>query len=95
MRSVTAMVSALNVLEMLRLFESMGLEVKQFICTKRTTATTKSGLKHSGSLLCTIQPIRLVLNRVYEQRLARLVATANRQRAARALALRGDSTYSV
>nr|WP_325204519.1 helix-turn-helix domain-containing protein [uncultured Oscillibacter sp.] len=71
------------------------LEDHQLISTESTTVTTRDGLKRNGSLLYTIRPIQLALDRFYEQQLTQIDAAAERQRVATALALRGDKRGSA
>ncbi len=73
----------------------MLLEERRLISTENTTVTTKAGLKRNGNLLYTIRPIQLALDQFYEQQLARMDTTAERQRVATALALRSDSAHSA
>ena len=71
------------------------LEDHQLISTESTTVTTRDGLKRNGSLLYTIRPIQLALDRFYEQQLTQIDAAAECQRVATALALRGDKRGSA
>ena len=71
------------------------LEERQLISTESTTVTTKAGLKRNGNLLYTIRPIQLALDQFYEQQLAQMDTTAERQQVATALALRSDSAHSA
>ncbi len=71
------------------------LEERQLISTKNTTVTTRNGLKRNGNLLYTIRPIQLALDQLYEQQLMQMDVAAERQRVAKALALRSDSTHSA
>ena len=71
------------------------LEDRQLISTENTTVTTKVGLKRNGNLLYTIRPIQLALDQFYEQQLAQMDTTAERQQVATALALRSDSAHSA
>ena len=71
------------------------LEERQLISTKNTTVTTKTGLKRNGNLLYTIRLIQLALDQFYEQQLAQIDVAAERQRVAKALALRSDSAHSA
>ena len=71
------------------------LEERQLISTESTTVTTKAGLKRDGNLLYTICPIQLALDQLYEQQLAQMDTAAERQRVAKALALRSDKCDSA
>ena len=71
------------------------LEDRQLISTESTTVTTKTGLKRNGNLLYTIRPIQLALDQFYEQQLARMDVATERQRVAKALALRCDKYGSA
>ena len=71
------------------------LEERQLISTESTTVTTKAGLKRNGNLLYTIRPIQLALDQFYEQQLAQMDVAAERQRVAKALALRRDKCSSA
>ena len=71
------------------------LEERQLISTENTTVTTRDGLKRNGNLLYTILPIQLALDQFYEQQLAQVDVAAERQRVAKALALRSDSAHSA
>ena len=71
------------------------LEERQLISTESTTVTTRDGLKRNGNLLYTILPIQLALDQFYEQQLAQVDVAAERQRVAKALALRSDSAHSA
>ena len=71
------------------------LEERQLISTESTTVTTRDGLKRNGNLLYTIRPIQLALNQFYEQQLAQMDVAAERQRVAKALALRSDKCDSA
>ena len=71
------------------------LEDHQLISTESTTVTTRDGLKRNGSLLYTICPIQLALDQFYEQQLTQMDAEAERQRVAKALALRRDKCSSA
>ena len=71
------------------------LEERQLISTESTTVTTKAGLKRNGNLLYTIRPIQLALDQFYEQQLAQMDTAAERQRVAKALALRSNSAHSA
>ena len=55
----------------------------------------QDGLKRNGSLLYTICPIQLALDQFYEQQLTQMDAEAERQRVAKALALRRDKCSSA
>jgi len=72
-----------------------SLADKGLISTEDTTVFTKTGLKHNGSLLYTILPIQLALDRFYEQQLTQMDVAVERQRVATALALRNDSAHSA
>ena len=52
-------------------------------------------MKRNGNLLYTILPIQLALDQFYEQQLAQVDVAAERQRVAKALALRSDSAHSA
>ena len=71
------------------------LDERQLINTENTSAITKGGFKCNGNLMYTIRPIQLALNQFYEQQLAQMDTTAERQRVAKALALRSDSAHSA
>ena len=71
------------------------LEERQLISTENTTVTTKDGMKCIGNLLYTIRPIQLALDQFYEKQLAQMDVAAERQRVAKALALRNDSAHSA
>ena len=71
------------------------LEERQLISKENTTVTTRDGLKRNGNLLYTICPIQLALDRFYEQQLAQMDVAAERQRVAKALALRSDKRGSA
>ena len=71
------------------------LEERQLISTENTTVTTRDGLKRNGHLPYTILPIQLALDQFYEQQLAQVDVAAERQRVAKALALRSDSAHSA
>ena len=71
------------------------LEERQLISTESTTITTRDGMKRNGNLLYTIRPIQLALNQFYEQQLAQMDVAAERQRVAKALALRGNKCDSA
>ena len=71
------------------------LEERQLISTKSTTITTRDGMKRNGNLLYTIRPIQLALDRFYEQQLMQMDVAAERQRVAKALALRGNKCDSA
>ena len=71
------------------------LEERQLISTESTTVTTRDGLKRNGNLLYTIRPIQLALDQFYEQQLVQMNAAAERQRVAKALALRSDKCDSA
>ena len=71
------------------------LEEKQLISTESTTVVTRDGLKRNGNLLYTIRPIQLALDYYYEQQLARMSASVERQRVAKALSLRSDKAPSA
>ena len=71
------------------------LEERQLISTESTMVTTKAGLKRNGNLLYTIRPIQLALDQFYNQQLAQMDVTVERQRVAKALALRSDSAHSA
>ena len=71
------------------------LEERQLISTENTTVTTRNGLKRNGNLLYTIRPIQLALDRFYEQQLMQMDVVAERQRVAKALALRSDKRGSA
>ena len=66
------------------------LEERQLISTERTMVVTRDGLKRNGNLLYTIRPIQLALDHYYEQQLARMSASVERQRVAKVLSLRSD-----
>ena len=68
---------------------------KGLISTKDTTVSTKTGLKRNGNLLYTIRPIQLALDQFYEQQLAQIDVAVDRQRVAKALALRSNSAHSA
>ena len=71
------------------------LEERQLISTENTTVTTRDGLKRNGNLLYTIRPIQLALDQFYNQQLAQMDVAVERQRVAKALALRSDSAHSA
>ena len=71
------------------------LEERQLISTENTTVTTRDGLKRNGNLLYTIRPIQLALDQFYEQQLTQMDVVAERQRVAKALALRSDKCGSA
>ena len=71
------------------------LEERQLISIESTTVTTRDGLKRNGNLLYTIRPIQLALDQFYEQQLAQMDVAAERQRVAKALALRRDKCSSA
>ena len=71
------------------------LEERQLISTESTSVTTRDGLKRNGNLLYTIRPIQLALDQFYEQQLAQMDTAADRQRVAKALALRSDKRSSA
>ena len=71
------------------------LEERQLISTESTTVTTRDGMKRNGNLLYTIRPIQLALDQFYEQQLAQMDVAAERQRVAKALALRRDKCSSA
>ena len=71
------------------------LEERQLISTESTTVTTRAGLKRNGNLLYTIRPIQLALDQFYEQQLEQMDVAAERQRVAKALALRRDKCSSA
>ena len=71
------------------------LEERQLISPENTTVTTRDGLKRNGNLLYTIRPIQLALDQFYNQQLAQMDVTVERQRVAKALALRSDSAHSA
>ena len=71
------------------------LEERQLISTESTTVTTRDGMKRNGNLLYTIRPIQLALDQFYEQQLAQMDVAAERQRVAKALALRGNKCGSA
>ena len=71
------------------------LEERQLISTENTTVTTRDGLKRNGNLLYTIRPIQLALDQFYTQQLAQMDVAVERQRVAKALALRSDSAHSA
>ncbi|MDE6454355.1 MAG: helix-turn-helix domain-containing protein [Dysosmobacter sp.] len=71
------------------------LEERQLIRTESTTVTTRDGLKRNGNLLYTIRPIQLALDQFYEQQLMQMDVAAERQRAAKALALHGNECGSA
>ena len=71
------------------------LEERQLISTESTTVTTRDGLKCNGNLIYTIRPIQLALDQFYEQQLTQINVTAERQRVAKALALRCDKCDSA
>ena len=73
----------------------LELEERQLISTESTTVTTRDGMKRNGNLLYTIRPIQLALNQFYEQQLAQMDVVAERQRVAKALALRCDKYGSA
>jgi hypothetical protein len=52
-------------------------------------------MKRNGNLLYTIRPIQLALDQFYEQQLAQMDVAAERQRGAKALALRRDKCSSA
>ncbi len=70
------------------------LEDCQLISTENTTVTTKVGLKRNSNLLYTIRPIQLALDQFYEQQLAQMDTTAERQQVATAPALHSNSAHS-
>ena len=71
------------------------LEERQLISTENTTVTTRDGLKSNGNLLYPIRPIQLALDQFYNQQLAQMDVAVERQRVAKALALRSDSAHSA
>ena len=71
------------------------LEEQQLISTESMTVTARDGLKRNGNLLYTIRLIQLALDQFYEQQLARMDTTAERQRVAQVLALRSDKCDSA
>lgn len=71
------------------------LEERQLISTERTMVVTRDGLKRNGNLLYTIRPIQLALDHYYEQQLARMSASVERQRVAKVLSLRSDKVPSA
>lgn len=71
------------------------LEERQLISTESTSVTTKAGLKRNGNLLYTVRPIQLALDQFYEQQLAQMDVAAERQRVAKAFALRRDKCSSA
>ena len=71
------------------------LEERQLISTENTTVTTRDGLKRNGNLLYTIRPIQLALDQFYNQQLAQMDVTVERQRVAKALALHSNSAHSA
>ena len=71
------------------------LEERQLISTESTTVTTKAVLKRNGNLLYTIRPIQPGADQFYEQQLAQMDVAAERQRVAKALALRSDKRGSA
>ena len=68
---------------------------KGLISTENTTVTNKDGQKQNGCLRYTIRPIQLALDQFYEQQLARMDVATERQRVAKALALRCDKYGSA
>ena len=71
------------------------LEERQLISTENTTVTTRGGMKRNGNLLYTIRPIQLALDQFYNQQLAQMDVTVERQRVAKALALHSNSAHSA
>ena len=71
------------------------LKERQLISTERTMVVTRDGLKRNGNLLYTIRPIQLALDHYYEQQLARMSASVERQRVAKVLSLRSDKVPSA
>ena len=71
------------------------LEERQLISTESTTVTTRDGMKRNGNLLYTIRPIQLALDQFYNQQLAQMDVTVERQRVAKALALHSNSAHSA
>ena len=71
------------------------LEERQLISTENTTVPTRDGLKRNGNLLYTIRPIQPGADQFYEQQLAQMDVAVERQRVAKALALRSDSAHSA
>ena len=72
-----------------------SLVYRDLIHTESTTVMTRDGLKRNGNLLYTIPPIQFALDRFYKQQMARMDLEIERQRAAKALALRGDKEQSA
>ena len=72
-----------------------SLADKDLIHTENTSVMTRDALKRNGNLLYTIPPIQLVLDRFYKQQMARIDLELERQRAAKALALRSDKEHSA
>lgn len=65
-----------------------GLEEQQLISAENTSVTTRDGMKRNGNPLYTIRPIQLALDQFYKQQLAQMDVAVERQRVAKALALR-------
>ena len=72
-----------------------SLADKDLIRTENISVMTRDGLKRNGNLLYTIPPIQLALNQLHKQQRARMDLEIERQRVAKALALRSDKECSA
>ena len=72
-----------------------SLADKDLIHTENTSVMTRDGLNRNGNLLYTIPPIQLALDQFHKQQIARMDLEIERQRVARALALRSDKEHST
>ncbi len=73
----------------------LELEKRQLIRTEPTTVVTRDGRKRNGTLRYHIRPIQEAVDYYHEQQLRQLELATERQRVAKALALRSERCDSA